>query len=313
MSPFYIFWNNNEKRLRGYLRLLFVSILVFTAYTVSSKVANYIQDDFLFTVVDELISCFLVCLIIFSASKYLDKRNIKRTLLNVNSVWFKQLGIGIAIGFILIALNFLILFMFTNVYISVGIKDENIFVFLGKILVRLIGFFAVAVNEEIYVRGYLLTNLSETIYTKNQKPNFSIYLGLIITSALFGLLHYFNFNATIISSVNLAFIGLLYGYAFVSTGSLALPIGLHFAWNFTQAQFFGLNVSGFTPMVSFLDTKYLSDKSIAGGNFGPEGGLVILLSVIIGLIWVFIISQVNKSKKINNFANINSSIINFYL
>ncbi len=313
MSPFNMFWNFEEKRLRGYLRVLFVSVLVFASYTFSSKIANYISDDFLFTVVDELISCVLVCVIVFTSSKFLDKRDLKRTLFNINSIWVKQLGIGSALGFILIAINFLLLFSFSNVYVNLSIFDGNFLAFFGKIVIRFIGFFAVAVNEEIYVRGYLLTNISEIVYKQDSKPNISIYIGLIITSVLFGFLHYFNFNATVISSINLAFIGLLYGYAYVATGSLALPIGLHFAWNFTQAQVFGLNVSGFPPMVSFLNTEYLSDINLTGGNFGPEGGIVILISVIVGLFWIFKISKVNKSKKINNFANVKSSIINFYL
>jgi membrane protease YdiL (CAAX protease family) len=313
MSPFNMFWNFEEKRLRGYLRVLFVSVLVFASYTFSSKIANYISDDFLFTVVDELISCVLVCVIVFTSSKFLDKRDLKRTLFNINSIWVKQLGIGAALGFILIAINFLLLFSFSNVYVNLSIFDGNFLAFFGKIVIRFIGFFAVAVNEEIYVRGYLLTNISEIVYKQDSKPNISIYIGLIITSVLFGFLHYFNFNATVISSINLAFIGLLYGYAYVATGSLALPIGLHFAWNFTQAQVFGLNVSGFPPMVSFLNTEYLSDINLTGGNFGPEGGIVILISVIVGLFWIFKISKVNKSKKINNFANVKSSIINFYL
>ncbi|HPN36857.1 MAG TPA: type II CAAX endopeptidase family protein [Melioribacteraceae bacterium] len=313
MSLFNLFYNFNEKRLRGYIRVVIVSLLILFSYSISSKIANLISDDFWFTVVDELISCILVCLVIFAASKYLDKRDFKRTLFNINSLWYKQLVIGAVLGFVLIAINFLIFFMFFNVYINFGVKDTNVITFIIKVIVRLIGFFAVALNEEFYVRGYLLTNFSEVIYNKNQKPNFSIYWGLIITSCLFGILHYFNYNATIVSSINLAFIGLLYGYAYVVTGSLALPIGLHLAWNFSQAQIFGLNVSGFSPMVSLLDTKYLSDKIIGGGDFGPEGGLIILISVIIGLFWIYKFSIVNKSQKINNFANIKSSIINFYL
>lgn len=306
MSLFNIFWNYSERRLRGYVRIIVVSTLVFFAYFVASKSANHIKDDFIFTVVEELIACLLVCLIILGAWKFLDKRNLKNTLRKINSIWFKQLGVGILIGFILITVNFIVLFLFTDVKVSINYQGDSLIAFIGKILIRFIGFMAVAVNEELFSRGYLLTNFSEIIYNKKQNPNFSTYFGLIITSLLFGFLHYFNENATILSSVNLAFIGYLYGYAYVVTGSLALPIGLHFAWNFTQAQIFGLNVSGFPPMVSLIKTTYLSKIEISGGNFGPEGGIVILLSVIMGLFMIFMISYKNKSKKINNFANTKS-------
>ncbi len=313
MSLLSLFYNFNENRLRGYIRIAIVSIWVIVAYIASYLISNNITDTFLFTVADELLTCVLVCGAIFLAFSLLDKRTIQKTIFNNSKVYYHQVVFGFIVGFILILINFLFLYLFTDIKVKINYNNENLYIYLLKIIVRLIGFLAVAINEEIFIRGYLLTNFSEIFYNKKISSNVSEYLGLLITSIIFGFLHYFNSNATIISSLNLTFIGLLFGYAFIKTGSLALPIGIHWGWNFTQAQVFGLNVSGFLPMVSIVKTDLIGDTFLSGGRFGPEGGILILISVVIGLILIFLINNSQKTKKINNFVNTKSSIINFYL
>src|SRR4051794_31331456 len=51
-------------------------------------------------------------------------------------------------------------------------------------------------------------------------------------------LHASEPNATTLSTVNTMISGVLFGVAYVLTGELALPIGLHLAWDFVQG--FGL-------------------------------------------------------------------------
>ena len=66
-----------------------------------------------------------------------------------------------------------------------------------------------------------------------------------MTSALFGIAHIFNPNATWFSSFGIAVeAGVLLGGAYMLTRSLWLPMGLHAAWNFTQGEIFDVPVSG---------------------------------------------------------------------
>ena len=53
-----------------------------------------------------------------------------------------------------------------------------------------------------------------------------------------------NPNATWLSTFNIVIFGLLFGTGYVLTGELALPIGLHFGWDFVQGFVFGVVASG---------------------------------------------------------------------
>ena len=79
----------------------------------------------------------------------------------------------------------------------------------------------------------------------------------------------------------------MYALAFVRTGRIWMPIGLHAAWNFTQGSIFGFPVSGATDWSEGLVRQAeVGSDLITGGAFGPEGGLVGIAFrfVVIGLI-----------------------------
>ena len=70
--------------------------------------------------------------------------------------------------------------------------------------------------------------------------------------------------------------------AYTATRSLWLPIGLHFAWNFTHAGLFGIVVSGSNDVPDGLLRTTLSGPSVVtGGTFGPEASLMALLVCLV--------------------------------
>lgn len=105
------------------------------------------------------------------------------------------------------------------------------------------------------------------------------------------MLHVSNPNSSWLSTGYLVFYGAFLGAGYVLTGELALPIGLHFTWNFVQGSVFGFPVSG-RPlyMVSVLDTQQAGPDLWTGGALGPEAGPLGLLAGLIGLalilLWV---------------------------
>jgi hypothetical protein len=98
--------------------------------------------------------------------------------------------------------------------------------------------------------------------------------------------HAFNAHATPLAVANLVVAGLLFALAFLVGRGLALPIGLHAAWNWFEGSVFGFPLSG-----SLRDRLLvLEDRGPAlwtGGAFGPEGGLLGLaaMALVAAVLW----------------------------
>jgi uncharacterized protein len=127
------------------------------------------------------------------------------------------------------------------------------------------GALAAAVGEEIVFRGVVFRITEEA---------FGTLVALVISAALFGLLHGFNRGASVVSMTAIALeAGILLAAAYAATRSLWLPIGLHFGWNFTEGGIFGAAVSG-NAAHGLVSTTLSGDARWTGGAFGPEASLV---------------------------------------
>src|SRR5207248_6836454 len=109
---------------------------------------------------------------------------------------------------------------------------------------------------------------------------------ILPAGVLFGLAHLGNQNATLLGVVNTMAWGVLLGYAYVRTGALWLPIGLHFGWNFTLP-LFGVNLSGFTMKLKSHEMEWSESSIWSGGDYGPEGRILttIVLAVMALFLW----------------------------
>ena len=132
-------------------------------------------------------------------------------------------------------------------------------------------------TEELLFRGILFRFLEQFGGS---------WFALALTSALFGLAHIFNDNATALSSFAIAIeAGVLLGGAYMLTRSLWMPIGLHAAWNFTQGAIYDVPVSGFDQQG--LVTAQLSGPEIlSGGAFGLEASVIAMVIATAVGVWL---------------------------
>jgi membrane protease YdiL (CAAX protease family) len=100
------------------------------------------------------------------------------------------------------------------------------------------------------------------------------WFALVLTSALFGLAHIHNNDASWLSSLFIAVeAGLLLGAVYMLTRNLWMCMGLHAAWNVTQGFIWDVPVSGF-PVHGLVVARLDGPVLLSGGRFGLEASLI---------------------------------------
>lgn len=129
-----------------------------------------------------------------------------------------------------------------------------------------------AVTEELLFRGLVLQAVEELRGPRT---------ALVVSSALFGLVHLLNPGASLWSSVAIAVeAGGLLGAAFLWRRSLWLAIALHATWNGLE-QLLGIPVSGHVDPSVLVATVH-GPTMLSGGDFGLEASLItVIISLII--------------------------------
>ena len=111
-----------------------------------------------------------------------------------------------------------------------------------------------------------------------------------VPSALFGLAHILNPNATWFSSFAIAVeAGVLLGGAYMLTRSLWLAMGLHAGWNFTQGEIFDVPVSGIDEH-GLVQAKLSGPELLSGGQFGLEASVIALAIATAMGVWLVMLA-----------------------
>jgi len=182
----------------------------------------------------------------------------------------KNLGLGLLAGALLFSAVVAVAAAL-GVYRITGEGDASRFV-LQLITAGLMPGFM----EELAVRGIVFRWLEEFAGS---------WAALVITSALFGLMHMSNPSATWFSSFAIAVeAGILLGGAYMLTRSLWLPMGLHAAWNVTQGAVFDIPVSG-NPAQGVVEAKLTGPALLSGGGFGLEASVIALVIATAAGLW----------------------------
>ena len=150
---------------------------------------------------------------------------------------------------------------------------------LAGLLGSLALFVCVGFQEELFSRGYHLQNLAEGL---------NLPWAVLLSSAIFGVLHLANPHATWAAAAGILVAGYFLAYGWIRTRRLWLSIGLHIGWNFFEGTIFGFAVSG-TRGFNLIRQTVAGPVWITGGLFGPEAGTIVLPAIALGaaLIWAY--------------------------
>jgi uncharacterized protein len=301
-----IFWNHEERRLRAFWRLLLHTLLLFiivgTASTALVLIAlaiagpenlplgdpDLLQEmgsltggNPLLIAASSILTLLGILLATWVAGRWIDKRRFANFGFRLNRLWWMDLGFGLFLGAVLMLGIFL--FELAAGWVEVtGTFAAPAGNFTVGIIVALVLFIGVGIQEELLSRGYHLKNLAEGFNSSQIGPKTALLLAYIISSSIFGFLHILNPNSSLISTVNLIAAGLFLGLGYLLTRELAIPIGLHITWNFFQGNVFGFPVSGMETGVTFIQIRQAGPDLWTGGLFGPEAGLLGLLAMLVG-------------------------------
>lgn len=285
-----VFWNREEGRLRTPLRFVvaLLLVLVFTlALGLVAFLLGLVVDDFgpRLAAVAELLSLLALTGGVLGIIWLVDRRTFADIGLGFDARWRREFGVGLASGTAMAGLTAGIVLLAGGTISGVAVtRDGALFAdlsFGAGVLVAAAFFLTIAFIEELVFRGYLLVNIAEGLRTAVEKRR-AVLLALGITAVLFGVAHAGNPDATAGSTLNITLFGLLLGGVYVTTDSLAAPIGLHTTWNFVLGPVFGLPVSGLTSGVALVALEPAGPSWLTGGAFGPEGGAVALLALLAG-------------------------------
>ena len=232
---------------------------------------------------------FILILGLYLNSKYLDKRDFQGSGLVLKKQTFTYLVIGILIG--MLSVVSMLLIGKTTGIISVSeiisVPEPTFLIaFAFKMLL-------VAILEETFFRGYLITNLYDGFKSKKTSKKQALLISLVISSLLFGLAHFNNNNASMLSIILLTINGMIWGIPFIMTKNLGLSIGQHTAWNFTQTQL-GFTMSGNKALSSFYSIENNGAGLLTGGEYGPEAGILGLIGFVMMLLLSLIYLRLNK-------------------
>lgn len=283
-----VVWNGDEQRPRTPLRLL-VHALLLVAALVGLSVPLLVSlgprgfaglPPLSALAVNVLVLGVAVVVATLLAGRYLDRRPLADLGLGADGDWWRDLWAGLALGGLLQTGIFLTTLGagWTRVE-RVGGPDLVAGLALGALLMAAVGFY-----EELWFRGYYLTNLAEGLRAlPTVDARRATLWATALTSVGFGLLHGTNPGATAVSSTLVAVYGAYLALGYLLTGDLALPVGFHAAWNYVQGFVYGFPISGIEHGASLLTTETTGPEVLTGGRFGPEAGLVGLGWVVLSL------------------------------
>jgi membrane protease YdiL (CAAX protease family) len=249
------FWNQDENRFRAFWRILaalFVALVVPSLLT--AVVVRPLDLPFaLVNLVSNGIAALVALGVLVGWAQYVDQRERRAYGFNLTRRWWRTLALGTLVGLVgwggALATDLAFGWASITAVFSPGTDELP---FLVSLLLFALTYLFVGFWEETIFRGIVMRNAVEGLTVASVSHRVALAGGWVSSSVLFGILHFRQ--AT--SPLALAFwilAGLILGLAYLLTDELAIPIGLHFAFDFSANNVFGLanvrTVASDVPMV----------------------------------------------------------------
>ena len=158
----------------------------------------------------------------------------------------------------------------------------------GKIVPSFCGattdLFSAAIFEELTMRGYVFTILNNA---------WGLSAAVYGSAIIFSLFHLSKHpKLPVFFTINAFAFGVLAAQSRAITGSLWLPVGLHFGWNMAMGPVFGLPCAGKAYQNGLVECVVDGPSWITGGYYSPAAGILGTIALIMATVGLLIVVPV---------------------
>jgi uncharacterized protein len=270
-----MFFNGEGKLRNGWWILIFIAFVAVTTF-VFKPVSHGLKGLGVPKLWLEPLP-FLFALLATWACTRLRKEPLSSVGFRLNQRWFKEFGWGLLLGIVMLLMVVAIICLTGGVRFELDAARA-----WSTLLAGLYMFLFAALLEETLFRGFMFQRLVDGI---------GAWPAQIVLATLFALAHWgspgMQGTTELVAFTDIFLAAVMLGLAYLRTRSLALPVGLHLGWNWTQGNVMGFGVSGYDFTGWFKPIFKGHAEWLTGGAFGPESSVFSppLTLVVIVLLW----------------------------
>ena len=270
------FFRNSDGQLRNGVWILVFLFLFLASRFVYRPVSQAIQHLNFDTAWLQPLPFIFVLLVTWACLR-LRRQRLSSVGFGMDRRWAMEVGFGAVVG--IVAMFAIAALIMAAGGVRLSLDPARSFAALGSAAWI---FVWVALFEETLFRGFVFQRLIDGT---------GVWVAQLSLALLFAVAHWGNpgmkQTIQVLATLDTALGAIVLGLAYLRTRSLALPIGIHFGWNWAQGALLGFDVSGFAQ-AGWLQAAILDKPQwITGGKFGPEASIfaVVVDLVTIVLLW----------------------------
>lgn len=272
--------------------LMFVG--VFIGVSIIQYIPTLVAGFMLYVTYDQLMMVHLFVTVIMTLMtmlfcKVIQKRKMRTLGFKKPGMW-KEYGIGLVVGFVMMAVIVLVGVVTGSMTLTFN-PEAATGAGIGMLVLLFFGFVLQGMSEEVLCRGYFLVSLA-------RKKGY-MWMAVIVNAVAFAALHLGNAGIAPLAFVNLILFGIFASVYFVKRGNIWGIAAIHSIWNFAQGNIFGVLVSGNDFGTTIFKSEINESMTlINGGDFGLEGGILVTIVMIVGTLMMLITKQKDVAEEV---------------
>ncbi|MBZ6494050.1 CPBP family intramembrane glutamic endopeptidase [Natrinema longum] len=176
-------------------------------------------------------------------ARYVDRRHVSDYGFSLSPTWTVDVIAGTGLGILLVGIAFGVASQRGTITIVETLSSGAFDSFVVGMGVAVAGWVLVGFWEETLFRGVFITNAAEGLAARGLPPSFVLIGAWASSSAVYGAFHgplgsQPDGVGLVYALAMTAVMGGLFGLAYVLSGELAFPIGLHVGINFAEVTLF---------------------------------------------------------------------------